>query len=274
MIVAGLPFMAACNSEDEAMQGNQPLQVSVTAGVSASRAVVHGSYLAEGSQIGLSLTADDGSAYDGQSYVNVPFQVTGDGTNTAQSWSCTGQTVPSLSTTYGKAVAYWPYNPDVTDLTAIPVDAATQTDYMYSGWYGGLSMLAPKANLLMKHALAVFSIKFEDYNGPAATVTLVSDMFGSTGVLDATTGTLSGIGGKDTGVSLTTGATEGVFDDSPEIEYVEVFVVPDESVTSGTVTATVVTTGGSTFTFTLELPEPVRQGGYYPYTLYTSGGVS
>lgn len=271
MIVAGLPLLAACNSEDEAMQGNQPLQVSVTAGVSASRAVVHGSYLAEGSQIGLSLTADDGSAYDGQSYVNVPFQVTGDGSNTAQSWSCTGQTVPSLSTTYGKAVAYWPYNPDVTDLTAIPVDAATQTDYMYSGWYGGLSMLAPKANLLMKHALAVFAIKFVGYGTDvAATVTLVSDMFGSTGVLDATTGTLSGIGGKDTGVSLTPVAAAEV-DNSSENEYVEVFVVPDESVTSGTVTATVVTTGGSTLTFTLELSEPVRQGGYYPYTLYGAG---
>lgn len=200
MLLAGLPFLAACNSDDTDLQMVQPLQLCVSTGVSESRAVVDGWFLPEGGQLGVSLVAADGSAYDGKSYNNIPYTATGNGYDTPQTWSCTGSVVPSLSTTLGKAVAYYPYNESVTDLTAIPIETASQTDYMYSGWYSYLYYATPKANLTMNHAMAVLKLyistgRFDNFESidKVTSLELVSNMFGTSAILNATDGTLSNI---------------------------------------------------------------------------------
>ena len=200
MLLAGLPFLAACNSDDTDLQMVQPLQLCVSTGVSESRAVVDGWFLPEGGQLGVSLVDADGFAYDGKSYNNIPYTATGNGYDIPQTWSCTGSVVPSLSTTLGKAVAYYPYNESVTDLTAIPIETASQTDYMYSGWYSYLYYATPKANLTMNHAMAVLKLyistgRFDNFESidKVTSLELVSNMFGTSAILNATDGTLSNI---------------------------------------------------------------------------------
>ena len=235
MLLAGLPFLAACNSDDTDLQMVQPLQLCVSTGVSESRAVVDGWFLPEGGQLGVSLVAADGSAYDGKSYNNIPYTATGNGYDIPQTWSCTGSVVPSLSTTLGKAVAYYPYNESVTDLTAIPIETASQTDYMYSGWYSYLYYATPKANLTMNHAMAVIKVKV--YKADIAYTNIVSmtvhgDMIGSSAILNATDGTLSSISGL--GESITIKKEDGLkVTEDDEYITVEMLVIPDSSITSG-----------------------------------------
>ena len=236
MLLAGLPFLAACNSDDTDLQMVQPLQLCVSTGVSESRAVVDGWFLPEGGQLGVSLVAaEDGSAYDGKSYNNIPYTATGNGYDIPQTWSCTGSVVPSLSTTLGKAVAYYPYNESVTDLTAIPIETASQTDYMYSGWYSYLYYATPKANLTMNHAMAVIKVKV--YKADIAYTNIVSmtvhgDMIGSSAILNATDGTLSSISGL--GESITIKKEDGLkVTEDDEYITVEMLVIPDSSITSG-----------------------------------------
>lgn len=250
LLLAGLPLLAACNSNIDALHEVQPLQLCVSAGVSESRAVVDGCYLPDGAQVGLSLVDAEGNPYDGQDYTNVPYSVAGDGYNVQQTWSCTGAVTPSLSTTLGKAVAYYPYNPDVTDLSAIPIETASQTDYMYSGWYSYLYYAAPKAELNMKHAMAVIMAKLpKEYLGSYTQVVsmqVTGAMFGSSAVLNATDGSLTSIAGL--GESILVLAEDGlkVTEDDDYIT-VQMLVIPDSSVSSGSVDILVVMTDGEAF---------------------------
>lgn len=236
LLLAGLPFMAACNNSDDALQEVQPLQLCVSAGMSESRAVVDGHFLPEGAQIGVSLVDAEGNAYDGQDYTNVPYTVTGDGYNVQQTWACTGNVTPSLSTTFGKAVAYYPYNPDVTDLTSIPVETASQTDYMYSGWCNYLYYASPKADLSMNHAMAVVMAQIPKetigaYN-QVVSMQVTADCFGSSAILNATDGSLSSIAGLGTPIKIM--ADDGlVITEDEDFIFVQMLVIPDNSVNSG-----------------------------------------
>ena len=254
MLLAGLPFLAACNSDDTDLQMVQPLQLCVSTGVSESRAVVDGWFLPEGGQLGVSLVAADGSAYDGKAYNNIPYTATGNGYDTPQTWSCTGSVVPSLSTTLGKAVAYYPYNESVTDLTAIPIETASQTDYMYSGWYSYLYYATPKANLTMNHAMAVIKAKIKKETLGSYTqlvsIQITGDMIGSSAILNATDGSLSSISGLGEPILVLREDGLNIIEDDVYLT-VEMLVIPDSSITEGNIDIIVTMTDGTAKSYSL-----------------------
>ena len=126
-----IALFTACTDDEVTNQSDTvPLQINVQTEVSgASRAIIDGGYLPDGSSIGVNLMADDGAAYDGQVFYNLQYTAVGEGA--AQIWSST--TPASLSSSIGKVIAYYPYNDDENlDITAVPVETETQTDYMYA----------------------------------------------------------------------------------------------------------------------------------------------
>lgn len=76
--------------------------------------------------------------------VNIPFTFDG------RRWKAGKQVEVTADQ---KVSAYYPYNVQYTDMTAIPVDITTQEDYMYGE--GGVSVEKPSAALVMKHALSL-----------------------------------------------------------------------------------------------------------------------
>ena len=110
----------ACTDDEVVNQTTKALQVSVSTEAPAeSRAIIDGGYLPNGASIGVTLTAEDGSAYDGQAFTNLQYTAAGEGS--AQTWS--SATPASLSITAGKVIAYYPYyGGDDFDLKAVPVE--------------------------------------------------------------------------------------------------------------------------------------------------------
>ena len=96
----------ACTDDEVFNQTTKSLQVSVSTEAPAeSRAIIDGGYLPNGASIGVTLTAEDGSAYDGQAFTNLQYTAAGEGSS--QTWS--SATPASLSITAGKVIAYYPY---------------------------------------------------------------------------------------------------------------------------------------------------------------------
>ena len=141
----------ACTDDEIINQTTKALQVSVSTEAPAeSRAIIDGGYLPDGASIGVTLTAEDGSAYDGQAFTNLQYTAAAEGS--AQTWS--SATPASLSITNGKVIAYYPYyGGDDFDLKAVPVETASQTDYLYAKPVTGINMVSPSANLTMQHAM-------------------------------------------------------------------------------------------------------------------------
>ena len=106
----------------------------------------------------------------------------------------------SLSTTPAYVFAYYPHSNAVNDGVAVPVEVASQTDYLYSG--SGVSASAERAQvaLNMKHALCVmsFNVKKNGYIGGEGRLTSVvirnksnERTFATAGTLNISTGVIT-----------------------------------------------------------------------------------
>ncbi|MBO5742453.1 MAG: fimbrillin family protein, partial [Bacteroidaceae bacterium] len=162
--------LTACTDDEVTNQSDKaPLQVSVNTSLAKqSRAIVHGEWLPSGSTIGVSLFTPEGDDYDEQGYYNIQYK--GMGVEEDQVWSSMGVT-PAVSANEAVLVAYHPYNDDEDlDITAIPVEIATQTDYMYSGPVTGVTNAAPKVDIVLDHALTAIRVKLVlgDFTGDAS----------------------------------------------------------------------------------------------------------
>ena len=257
---------ASCNDDQVFNQAdNTPLQVSVNAqGTQSSRAIIHGEYLPDGSSIGISLfNASDGEDYDNQGYFNVKYTASGEGES--QSWAAQGIT-PSISANPANLLAYYPWSDDADlDLTAIPVENASQTDYMYAGIIEGITNANPKVNIIMKHALTAIRVNLVlgNYTGDAAVsgIAVKSPALGSAATLSVYDGMLDNISGQGDEFALTT-----EFDLSAVGTTTDVLFVPDTSVTEGSTTVSA-TIGGKKYTAAISFDEAYLQGYIYTYTL-------
>ena len=262
-------WLSACNN-DVQFESDQTavMQVAVQTVSSnlTSRGVVDGGSLPSGSVIGVSLTAEDGSAYDGVSYYNLPYTASGEGD--AQTWVCGGDKTPSLSMTPGKAFAYYPHNGiEGIDLTAIPVETASQTDYMYSKPVSGLTLYSPQANFSMQHALTNIRLVLVNRsftgNTELKSIKITSPFFGTAATWDATTGAISGVTG--TGAELVPVLPDGAaLSDTPL--QLDIITIADESVTSGNLDI-VLMVGNNQFTAKFPITEAFLNGNAYQYTL-------
>ena len=209
MTVANSTF-TACTSEQEGqlnelVSSKNKLKLNVnTSAITNSRALIEETYLPNDSEIGVTLLASDGNKYDGKTYSNIKF--TADGT-TSQTW--TGSSDILLSATSGNVYAYYPYSSNVTDITAVPVETGTQTDYMYATEVTDVYDADSEVDITMNHALSAirFALKKGTYTG-TGTVTSVSVTSTATATgatMNAKTGVLSSFSGSGSEISVTKG---------------------------------------------------------------------
>ena len=266
LCIATILGTTSCNDDQVFNQTDTaPLQVSVNAqGTQSSRAIIHGEYLPDGSSIGISLfNVSDGEDYDNQGYFNVKYTASGE--SESQSWAAQG-TTPSISANPANLVAYYPWSDDENlDLTAIPVENQSQTDYMYSGLVESITNANPKVNITMQHALTAIRVNLVlgNYTGDAAVtgIAVKSPGLASAGTLNIASGALDNISGQGDEFALTT-----EFDLSVTGTTTDVLFVPDASVTEGSTTVSA-TIGGKKYTAAISFDEAYLQGYIYTYTL-------
>lgn len=121
-----------------------------------SRTLIEGTYLPDASNIGISVFDESNSSYNGVIYNNTKY--TASGTESDQIWST--ETPLRLFSADGTVYGYFPYSESVTDLTKIPVETTSQTDYMYAT-PTSVNSTSPTANLVMNHALAAIKINLK-----------------------------------------------------------------------------------------------------------------
>ena len=252
-----IALFTACADDEVTGDSVNTLQVTVqTEQANTSRAIIDGGYLPDGSSIGLNLMAEDGSAYDGQVFYNLQYTAAGEGA--AQTWSST--TPASLSSSIGKVIAYYPYNDDENlDITAVPVETESQTDYMYAKPVTGVNLVSPNANLTMQHALTDIriNVKKGTYTGTGEVtkITAKAPAFATHATMNAETGVFSNVTGSGaqfvhelTDAAIATGNITHDF-----------LVVPDADNASGDVTI-FVTIDGKKFAVNVPYTEAFQQG--------------
>lgn len=189
--------LAACNDDTAPGTDAADTALEVHTSIAGSRAMITDKSFAEGQSMGITLVDNtaDAVSYDGktQGYANVCYTAKGSGD--AQYWQSTAPVM--LSSTEGKAVAYYPYSQTAADYKAIPVKADGQTDYMYSGWVAPISNSNSSANFTMKHALSAVRIMLTKgtYTGDGVwkDMRMTSYAFGTEGTLNAATGSITGV---------------------------------------------------------------------------------
>ena len=197
--VLGTAALCACTEDLPEMDtSGNALQVSATVNAD-TRAIVEGQ-LGDKQQIGVSVLATDGSDYNGKSkgYKNVLYNsaLSADG---KIHW--TSQKPIILSPTTGTAYAYYPYSETVSDIKAVPVETASQTDYMYADPVAGLNSSNAKANFSLNHALCAvqINIKNDSYTqgpGNISRIAVSSAELATAASLNSMTGELSAFSGK------------------------------------------------------------------------------
>lgn len=263
-------MLASCQSETEGLpDAHKAMGIGVSIQTEQTRAMITGTGFAGGTEIGLFVAEADGTKYDGKVYNNV--KATSVGTSGSQTWTTASPIL--LSSTIGKAVAYYPYDAGVTDVTAIDVNIDSQTDYMYSGWVENLSNANPNATFTMKHGLAVLRIFVvrKDYTGMCwvPSIAVQSPGIGKGGKLDATTGELSDITGTDEIITLPLTADNLVLHLEDFSYHAASFLfVPQTSVRENHLNV-IVTIDGKPYSVCIPCPgdNPYVQGKIFSYTL-------
>ena len=141
--------LAACNSIEETTvpSGEQPLNLSVSVQKLESRAIITGNALPDASQIGVWVTDKSGADYNNRGYANVLYTTTGN--------TCSSETAVLLDAKPATLYAFFPYDEEMANMTAIPVESTTLTDYMYgNSGNADLSNTNASIALSMNHILA------------------------------------------------------------------------------------------------------------------------
>lgn len=263
MTVVNVTFTACTSEQEEQMldlsSSQNMLKLNVnTAEITASRALIESTYLPDKSEIGVTLLASNGNSYDGKSYTNIKFAAAG--TEESQKW--TGSNNILLSATAGDVYAYYPYSSSVTDITKIPVETESQTDYMYATKVSDVYDGDPNADITMNHALAAirFALKKGTYTGTGTitSVSVKSSAVATGASMNSKDGSLSSFTGSNTEISVTKGISLTTSE-----QNADVIVVPTG--TSAALTLKVVIDGKNYSVTTDALS--LSKGNIYKYTI-------
>lgn len=244
--------LASCSEEDSMAKKNEaPLQITTAIPI-LTRAAISGTQLPEGAQIGVSVLNPNGTDYDGNAqYKNVLY-------TKGASWSTQAPII--LSTTIGKAIAYYPHSAAVSDITAIPVETASQTDYLYSDWVNNISFSDPQANFTLNHALCAVQVNLSNQSytagaGQVTKVAITSPALATTATLNAQTGKLSAFAGQDGPIT-----SNETFTLTQEPHAVTIMGIPTG--TQATITVNVTIDGNET-SIPATVSSPIIQGKVY-----------
>lgn len=198
--------LTSCNSLDEDSPTNSNGQLNISVGVyhTQSRTIITDGYLPDGSKIGVMLDDGDATSYDG--YNNVVY--TADGTGDSQTWSSTIKV--ALNSTAATLYAYYPWASG-TDITAIPIETESQTDYLYGTPIENVSAFKADNMITLNHALANVNITFERGvyagTGDITQVAVQSAGLAAGGTFNAKTGEYSAFKGEGNAIVQNLNAT-------------------------------------------------------------------
>lgn len=207
--LAAILTAASCSIREEAPAGKSEdngassLELTVTMSQTQTKGLVTGTAYPDGSEIGIALYNENGQIYENLPYSNVRFSAEGAGNS--QLW--TPETDVMLSVSKASLYAYYPYSPDIRDISSITVkaDSETQTDWMYAAPVTGLDNRNSKAPVVMKHALSAvrLSLKRGSYTGTGnvTSVSIQGQNMATGGKLNAKTGALSSVTGSGIAIS-------------------------------------------------------------------------
>lgn len=165
----------------------------------------------------------------------------------------------------GVAYAYYPYSKDVSNKAAIPIETASQTDYLYSG-KEAFSLTQPQVTLKMKHALSLVSIRIRknDYQKAGQLQKVELEGLQTTGSMDIQSGYITKIGGTST-VSNDVDIT---LDDNNLVKT-ETIILPINKIKDSPVKLKV-TVDGNVFAFDVPEEHSWEAGFEYIYTVNLS----
>ena len=196
----------SCSNDDDATPSikSSVLGVDVTVN-EMSRAMVQGTALKDNDIIGVSVVELDDSNYDDKAtgYKNIDYTASTE--SGKQKWTASADIM--LSGTVGKAVAYFPYDPNANDYKAIAVDIADQKDWMYSGEVTNISDANPNVSFTLNHAQTAVNVKVvreTNYTGAGLVQNLCVKSAGlaKTGTFSAEDGTWKGLNGADATIGI------------------------------------------------------------------------
>ena len=221
MTALAVAVLASCNRVDLPQSQLARLDIQVQTGIT-TRGVITENTLPSGSSIGLFVTDDSGVTYNGMPMNNIQYTGTGEGSS--QIWSTDEDIM--LSGTNATLKGYYPFADDVTDITAIAVEATTdvQTDWMYATPVTELNNKNFTTVLSMNHALAAVRLNLirDSYNGVGeiTSVSITSEGAATNAVFNATDGTLGSITG--TGATYTSNEAFSLTAEKKTIEFITV----------------------------------------------------
>ena len=237
------------------------LSINVGVNHSTSRALITDATLPDGDAgaIGVMLSDGDGTLTDYDAYTNVKF--TGATASGTQKW--TGATDVLLTENPGTLYAYYPWK-DGTDLSAIAIETASQTDYLYATPVTGISETKANADVVMNHVLTNINISFADGTyagvGNITSISVSGDGIATGGTFNAAQETPGFVADSYTGVgdaiTNTTTTTLGG-------NAIDIMVVSNDASAPITITATI---DGVEYTATTTAVE-LAKGNSYQYTL-------
>ena len=250
--------LTACNDADEAIPSQASNKLNITVGLNTpqSRAgIITGNTLAEGSTIGILL--DDGAETDYDAVNNIKF--TASTQDAKQVWTPASDIV--LSDTKGTLYAYYPYAQG-TDLSAIPVETATQTDFLYATPVQNVNESNASVAVTMNHMLSNIKVSIARGTyvgtGNISNITIQSDGLATGGTFNAAQATpaFSSVTGTGDEISRNVTATLGG-------TATDIMVVPTGTSKVVTFTATIDDVDYTVTSSDVELEE----GNSYEYTL-------
>jgi hypothetical protein len=272
-VATALVLLSSCqNADNNPVSDSVPLSIKTTFGTTTKSVI---SSFPNASALGLFVTSGAlGNNYEGtSSYQNVKSTYSG------SAWS---QATPVYLTNNNAAIyAYYPYSAVVTNGTIIPVEATSQTDYMY-GSSNDVNNSSAIATLSMKHALALVEFKMNKTNYPGVglvTKIEIANASGKTilfseGTLNCSTGTISNTSGKNISASISNGSgllTLPATASSDESTYPKVMVLPTAATVAAGDLVINFTIDGKVYTYQVPASTTWLGGSKNIYTVTLSG---
>ena len=263
--------LTACTDEFNENRPQTTSQLKVDVRVQpTSRAMVTGTALPDGKQIGVTVTNTKGEAYDGITmYTNVPF--TAETGTDGQVWN---PAIPiMLSGTEGMMHAYYPYKNE--DYTAMPVKVAEQDDWMVAEQPYTVNDANPGVSITLKHVQTAINVNVQrdqayTGEGKVTELAITSDGLASEAELDTRTGTFSAFDGTGEPISVITSPFQLTAESSTQ-ENPHMFIPASTEKQNFTVTATI---DGQQYEHEVTMSEPFAQGKVYKLNVkITSTGL-
>lgn len=219
--------------------------------------IITGSYLPDGSLVGVYVRDTNGEYYDGINYSDYVFKASG--TGSAQTWRA--DSTIKLSATEGYCYAYYPR----TATTSKLITRNHSVDFLYSGPVS-VNDKNKNVNLTLRHVFSNirFALKRGTYGGigKVTKVAVKSSGLCYMGQLNLLTSVLTGL------LENAKLSTEVDFTLTNSVQYANKIVVPKG--VSGTIFLYVTIDGQE---YSVEVPEILIQQGYmYTYTLTVNAG--